>query len=63
MDTTQMVTTWITENAIGKLAQYDIPNIVAMIQTWADEDCAGIASALPADDVASIVESYRGALR
>ena len=58
--TTTMVTTWIAENGMGTLAQYDVPRIAAMLQKWADEDCGGVVSALDADDVASVVESFRG---
>jgi hypothetical protein len=56
-----MVTAWINQNGIGSLSQYDVPAIVKMAQKWADEDTNGIVSALPAQDIADIVESHRGA--
>jgi hypothetical protein len=61
MDTTALVTSYITTNGIGTLAQYNVPAIVTMIEEIAAEDFGGITTTIPADLVEAIVESYRGA--
>jgi hypothetical protein len=59
MNIQQMVRQWIEANGIGAVDQYDIDKAAAMVQKWANEDTDGVVAALPAEDVASIIESHR----
>jgi hypothetical protein len=56
----QMITDWIAKQGIGTVDQYDIAGAARMAQQWANEDTNGVVSALPAEAIEGIIESYRG---
>lgn len=55
---TTMVATWIAQNGVGTVAQYNLPAAVAMLIKWADEDRTTVTG-LDADDVQDVIESHR----
>lgn len=61
MNTAQMVSEWIARNGVGSTAQYNVEAAAAMIESIAAEDFGGIVSAVDADLVEAIIESYRSA--
>ncbi len=59
MNTTQMVTTWITKNAVGQPHQYDAAPAAAMLDQIAAEEFGGIVTTIDPDLVEAVIESFR----